>query len=106
VIENIGACRKDALERLVLTIEIRHQNFDHDLRIEVTNGFDGFSEMVGTAISKVITRHGSNDDMFQTQAFHALGNTLGLILLKGEGLGCIHRAKPHARAAAVLCQRS
>src|SRR5271163_4004395 len=102
MIKNVGPCIQDKLERTLLTVEIRRQHFDNDLRVQVPNCTDRLSKMICTTICQVIASNRRNDDMLQLHPADRFCDPYRLVLFKSKWFGrgnCTESAGPRASVA-------
>ena len=63
VVEDVGLCRRDDLERAFLAQEIRRQDLDRRGRAARADRADGLREMLGAAVGEIVAVDRSDHDM-------------------------------------------
>jgi hypothetical protein len=74
-------------------LKVRDKDLDRDTSVILTDRSDGLGELEGTAVGKVVSGHGRNDYIPQTQSIHRLHNMVGLLRVGSLGLAMLHRTK-------------
>ena len=82
-------------------VEIRHQHFDDDARIQFAHLFNRLAKMFRAAVLQVIARHRRDDDVPQPHPPRRLGHAHRLVGFQRERFGRADRAKAAGARAAV-----
>ena len=65
VVENLRVRREDCVDGLIAVVEIGHEHFDGDARIQRAHRFDGLPKMFRAAIGQIVARHRRDDDVVE-----------------------------------------
>ena len=101
VVENVRVRREHRLDGLIVLVEIRHEDFDHNAGVQCAHRFNRLAEMFGATVLQIIARHRRDDDVLEPHPSRSLGHPVRLIRLERERLGRGHRAKSAGARAAV-----
>jgi hypothetical protein len=92
---------KNGINRRIVIIEIRRENFDDDSRISGANRLDRLPKVLGAAIRQIVASYGSDHHMLQPHSPRGLCNARRFIRFESKGFGGRHGAKVAGARAAI-----
>jgi len=101
VIEDVRVRGEHRFDGRIGFIEIGHEHFNDNSRVQFTNLFDGRAKMIRAAVLQIIARHGGNHHVFQPHPARGFGDTRGFVGFEGERLGGGDGAKTAGARAAI-----
>ena len=101
VVENLRPAGQHHPEGFLPFQKIRHQNFNHNPRIQFPHSFNRPPKMRRAAIRQIVSRHGGNDHMPEPQAPRGFGHPLRFVLFQRQRLGRFDRAKTAGPGAMI-----
>lgn len=101
VVEDVGAGVHDELEGPVAVVEIGDEDFDDDAGIDLADGADGFAEMLGSTVFKVVAGDGGDNDVLEVHAAGGFGDAGWFIGFEGVRSGGFYGAEAAGAGALV-----
>src|SRR5437588_7471468 len=93
VIEHIWASGKNDVQSLFVSAEVRNQHFDSGSRIQSSNPFDRLSEVISSAVRKLVAIDAGNDRVFDAKPSNSLANVTRFFSIKRGWLAFAHRTE-------------
>ena len=82
VVEHVGLCRDDDLQRAVLAQEVGRQDFDRRCRRRRADGANNLRKMLGAAVVEIVAVDRGDDDMGQAHLLHRIGDARRLVVVE------------------------
>ena len=80
--DDVGTGVDDLSDQLGFALEVRDQDLHEDRRVALLDRLDGAREVGGPVVVEVVAVHAGEDDVFETDFGHGVGDVFGLVGVK------------------------